>query len=291
MKLSVLIPTFNYDCRTLVSQLLKQLPTDAEIIVGDDCSTNIILQAYNREIATWQQCRIFESKKNVGRSRIRNQLAQIALGEWILFIDADAAVHHPDYIQQYLKDTATHDVICGGTGNLPTCPSPEVILRYKYEIKAEERLSIEYKRKNPYAQFTTFNFMIRRAIFLQVQFNENCHEYGHEDTLFGLDLKKKGIPIYHIDNKLIHLGLEPADEYIRKTETALRTLAKMDDDMKEHARISNLANRLHKYHLCPIVKVFHATFKSIVLHNIHSRKPSLLLFNLYKLGYYITISD
>ena len=86
MKLSILIPTYNYDCSHLVLQLLEQQPKEAEIIIGDDCSTKPI-----KEISG---CRIFRPEHNLGRAAIRNALAREAKGEWLLFIDADAEVHH-----------------------------------------------------------------------------------------------------------------------------------------------------------------------------------------------------
>ena len=36
MNLSILIPSYNWDCTELVNDLLAQLPEDAEIIVGND---------------------------------------------------------------------------------------------------------------------------------------------------------------------------------------------------------------------------------------------------------------
>ena len=86
MKLSVLIPTYNYDCSHLVHQLLEQLPQngDAEVIVGDDCSTE--------PLSSLSGCRIYRPDHNLGRAAIRNALAREAKGEWLLFIDADAEV-------------------------------------------------------------------------------------------------------------------------------------------------------------------------------------------------------
>ena len=237
MKLSVLIPTYNYDCSRLVGQLLLQLPEDGEVIVGDDCSTDAVIIEKLREIAALPRCRVFRPSQNLGRAAIRNALAREAKGEWLLFIDADAEVRSSAFIADYLAAAegsrvngqwSMAGVICGGTGNLPQCPRPAARLRYDYEVAAEQRLTLEHRRHYPYAQFTTFNFLIRRTLFLSIGFDENCKTYGHEDTRFGLELKQRGIEVLHIDNKLTHLGLEDADVYLRKTETALRSLASMD---------------------------------------------------------------
>ena len=126
MKLSILIPTYNYDCSQLVQQLQQQLPEDAEILVGDDSPPH-----------------------NLGRAARRNALAREAKGEWLLFIDADAQVRSSHFIADYLAASEQAQVVCGGTGNLPECPRPQARLRYDYEIKAEKRLTLAHRQKHP----------------------------------------------------------------------------------------------------------------------------------------------
>ena len=79
MKLSILIPTYNFDPRKLVQDLQAQLPEDAEILVGDDSPPH-----------------------NIGRAARRNALAREAKGEWLLFIDADAEVRSTSFLADYL---------------------------------------------------------------------------------------------------------------------------------------------------------------------------------------------
>jgi len=289
LNLSILIPTYNYDPSRLVRQLLQQLPEDAEIIVGDDCSLTPTLSQGEGE-----KVRFFRSECNLGRAGIRNALAREAKGDWLLFIDADAEVRSNAFIQRYMDVSSTTDanvtpayqVICGGTGNLPECPRPEARLRYDYEVKAEKRLTLEHRRKHPYEGFTTFNFLIRRDLFLSIGFDETLKEYGHEDTLFGLELKKRGIPILHIDNKLTHLGLEDADEYLEKTETALRTLAPMSLEQRQNVRVSAFAMRLRRFHLLGLVRLLFITTRPLLRSNLLSKHPSQHLFTFYKLGFY-----
>jgi len=264
MKLSILIPTYNYDPSRLVRQLQEQLPDDAEIIVGDDSPPH-----------------------NIGRAARRNQLAREAKGEWLLFIDADAEVRSKTFIKDYLAVADEAPVVCGGTGNLPQCPRPAARLRYDYEVKAERRLTLAHRRANPYAQFTTFNFLIRRDLFLSICFDETLKEYGHEDTLFGLELKRRGIPILHIDNKLTHLGIEDADDYLRKTETALRTLAGMSLEQKQNVRVSAMAERLRRWHLLGLTRCLFRAGKPLLRANLLGKHPCQPLLTFYKLGYYV----
>ena len=290
MKISVLVPTYNYDCSRLVCQLQKQLPQgDGEIIVGDDCSTDKNTIRKNQEAASLPGCHFYQAPLNLGRAAIRNALAREAKGEWLLFVDADAEVRSSSFIADYLSATAHAQVVCGGTGNLPHCPTPAARLRYDYEVAAEKRLTLSYRRHYPYGQFTTFNFLIERSLFLSICFDEHLHEYGHEDTLFGLELKQRGIPVHHIDNKLTHLGLEDAETYLAKTETALRSLAHMNQDMKQHIRVSAMVLRLDKCHLLGLTRILFNICKPLLRANLLGKHPRQLLFAFYKLGYYATI--
>ncbi|MBO7120317.1 MAG: glycosyltransferase [Bacteroidaceae bacterium] len=285
VRLSILIPTYNYDPSRLVCDLQAQLPEDAEIIVGDDSPPH-----------------------NLGRAARRNALAREAKGEWLLFIDADAEVRSKTFIQDYMKairkpSSKGEDVsspftpafegmgeaplvVCGGTGNLPECPRPAARLCYDYVVQAEKRLTLEHRRAHPYAQFTTFNFLIRRDIFLSIGFDETLKDYGHEDTLFGLELKQRGIPILHIENKLTHLGIEDADVYLRKQETALCTLAGMSIEQKQNVRVSALAERLKRWHLLGLIRFVFSISKPLLTANLLGKHPSQLVFAFYKLGYY-----
>lgn len=284
MKLSILIPTYNYDCSHLVQQLLEQLPQngEVEIIVGDDCSTDAV------NISA-EMVRIFRPSHNLGRAGIRNALARMSKGEWLLFIDADAEVRSQNFIVDYMTARKHALVVCGGTGNMPECPRPEARLRYDYEVKAEKRLTLAHRRKCPYAQFTTFNFLIQSELFLSIGFDESLKEYGHEDTLFGLELKRRGIEILHIDNKLTHLGLENAGEYLAKTETALRTLSSMPIEQRQNVRVSALALRIKRLHLLGWLRFAFKISQSSLRANLLGKHPCQFLFAFYKLGFYAAL--
>lgn len=289
MRLSILIPTHNYDCSRLVYDLETQLSDDDEIIVGNDCSTDKSIVAKLNEIGNSGKSRLYTPSENqhpLGRAAIRNALAREAKGEWLLFIDADAEVRSKTFIEDYLSATKIAPVICGGTGNLPECPSPECRLRYDYEVEAEKRLTVERRREFPYAQLTTFNFLIRRDIFLSIEFDEKIREYGYEDTCFGFELKERGIAIHHIDNKLIHLGIEPSTVYLAKIETALRSLAKLEPEQRRQIRLSAFAMKLERYCLLGLVRCVFRLTKKLLRANLLGKHPNQKLFTFYKLGYY-----
>lgn len=293
MRLSILIPTHNYDCTRLVYDLEAQLTEEDEIIVGNDCSTDKNIVAKLSEIENSGKSRVFTPNDNdsrpLGRAAIRNALAREAKGEWLLFIDADAEVRSKTFIEDYLSATKFAPVVCGGTGNLPECPSPECRLRYDYEVEAEKRLTVVRRQRFPYSQLATFNFLIRRDIFLSICFDEGFKEYGYEDTCFGFQLKQRGIAIHHIDNKLTHLGIETSDVYLSKIETALRTLSKIEKEQRKLVRLSGFAMKLERYYLLGLVRCIFRLTKKHLRANLLGKHPNQKLFTFYKLGYYADV--
>lgn len=293
MRLSILIPTHNYDCTRLVYDLEAQLTEEDEIIVGNDCSTDKNIVAKLSEIENSGKSHVFTPNDNdsrpLGRAAIRNALAREAKGEWLLFIDADAEVRSKTFIEDYLSATKFAPVVCGGTGNLPECPSPECRLRYDYEVEAEKRLTVVRRQRFPYSQLATFNFLIRRDIFLSICFDEGFKEYGYEDTCFGFQLKQRGIAIHHIDNKLTHLGIETSDVYLSKIETALRTLSKIEKEQRKLVRLSGFAMKLERYYLLGLVRCIFRLTKKHLRANLLGKHPNQKLFTFYKLGYYADV--
>lgn len=94
---SIIITAYNYEryieraIRSCLDQSLSK--NQYEVIVINDCSTDStanILENYKEEI------RIFNLEKNVGLSAARNFGVKKALGQFIVFLDAD------DYIQRDL---------------------------------------------------------------------------------------------------------------------------------------------------------------------------------------------
>ena len=89
------------------------------------------------------------------------------------------------------------------------------------------------RNKHPHASFSTFNVLIERSVFSKIRFNEELKQYGYEDTLLGYQLKKAGINILHIDNGLIHEGLESNRDFLTKTKLGIENLSKLYDNVTD----------------------------------------------------------
>jgi hypothetical protein len=94
MKLSILIPTFDYDCTRLVEQLTgcvreSALGADAEIVVGDDASRDAAVVAALDALPALdaQLVRLVRAAPNLGRLPCATGWRTSA-GEWLLLSTA-----------------------------------------------------------------------------------------------------------------------------------------------------------------------------------------------------------
>jgi len=289
--LSICIPVYNYDVGSLVGDLHFQALNAGfpfEIILMDDAS-EIFYRNTNQAIDL-EFVRYIQLQENIGRAKIRNRLAEEAKYPILLFMDCDSAISSPSYIENYSVFFNSPTVCCGGRIYENIKPEDSTYLRWKYGTERECASALE-RRKNPNAGFQTNNFLIHKSIFEKVKFNEGLSGYGHEDTLFGLELLKQEIKIIHIDNPLIHLGLENASDFLEKTENGIKNLYRIELLLREnypvyinHSRLMRTKLFLQKFHLLGIVAILFSLLRKKMKNNLLSKKPSLKIFDLYRLG-------
>ena len=232
--LSVLIPIYNHDVNNLVTTLDQQLTQSGipyEIILADDCSNNLDYRKKNENLSLLASVQYIQNQSNMGRAKIRNRLADTAQYPYLLFIDCDATVQHQNYIQNYLEAIEKMQqeplfVINGGIAYQTEKPDSQYFLRWYYGKKREEE-SADKRASQPYHHFTPFNVVITKSLFQCINFDESLTSYGHEDTLFGCQLKEQEIPYLHIDNHLIHNGLDTNEEFLKKIRASIENLTKL----------------------------------------------------------------
>lgn len=290
--LSICIPTYNCNVNDLVSDLseqCEQASIDFEIIVLEDGSDEDYAKQ-NSCIEKIHGARHIVNVQNHGRSYTRNKLADIAKGEKLIFIDCDSAIPDHLFINRYIENSST-DVVCGGTTYTELQYSPEISLRYTFGTKVE-KTTAEKRNQAPYSAFTTNNMMVSKKVFEKIRFCEALKKYGHEDSLFGFELQENKIPIHHIDNPVIHTGIESNDKFLAKTRAGIENLVDMrhidgvNPKFFEHIRLCRHHAKLKKMHLLWTIRLTYKLLgKSIERHLLSSKRPKLALFNLYKLGY------
>lgn len=291
--LSILIPTYNFDCSALAKELQQQITSSgitAEVIVMDDASPNEQLRNANTCINELPQCRLIQLSHNVGIACIRNLLADQAQYEYLLFLDADVYPVYDDFISRYLNARNKADVVCGGLMFRTTPPSPQCTLRYKYGSMVESQ-TVEKRMQQPFGEFRTLNFFISQKVFMATRFNEGFVRYGHEDTFFGKELQQKGFTIKHINNPVYHDVPDTNEQFLSKTRRSIENLCQHYDLLLSHVKLLRLYSTLHRWHISSCIAATFSLIEPLLLHNLNSNTPSLTIFNIYKTGYLCRIMN
>jgi GT2 family glycosyltransferase len=296
--LSICLPVYNFNIGPLVKELSRQagdLDMPFEIIVIDDKSDDLYRIA---NVSACTNLIYIQLDKNIGRSRIRNLFINHAKYEYLLFLDCDSLVISPRFISDYLEAAGKHEnaVICGGRIYPLKPPERSLRLRWKYGIRRESK-SAAARNLSPHGSFMSNSFLISRNIFSVVNFDEGLSGYGHEDTLFGFDLKKKGIPVIHIDNPVLNGHLESNRQFLKNTEEGIINLISIlkrrenDIDFINHVKLLKYASRIKKGIMRNTIKnVFIMSKPAIKLALTHGF-VSLNLFDFYKLGTLLLLKE
>ena len=290
--LSILIPTYNYDCYDLVLELHRQateLNIEFEIIVADDCSKNELprLQLINQ----LSNCQLIKPQHNLGRAKIRNFLADKSQHNHLLFLDSDSFPAHNNFLKNYIDFIPQNLTILGG-GIYNESQDEHHTLLTKYGITKERNNNPIHISKAP---FTSPNFLIPKTIFNKIRFNENIKGYGHEDTIFGIELSRLNIPYYRFDNSIIHLQIEDNQTFIRKTNESIQNLyniykTQQYTEIQTLSPVLNLYTKIKKFHLTTIFAKIYQNYSNSLLKYCDNKNPNLKLFSLYKLCYLCHIS-
>ena len=295
--LSVLIPIYNYDVNSLVTSLDQQLTQAGipyEIILADDCSDIMDYREKNAGLTRINSVQYIQNQENTGRAKIRNHLADMAQYPYLLFIDCDATVQHQVYIEKYLEAIGKMRqeplfVINGGVAYQNEEPDNQYLLRWTVGKEREEEEAAQRARQ-PYHHFTPFNVVLTKSLFQHLRFDETLTTYGHEDTLFGCQLKEHGIPYLHIDNPLIHKGLDTNIDYLKKLRTSIDNIILLADCQKINQHFFE-ENRLWKTYrlsrnlgMLPLLRFIFQNNQAKMEKKL-THKPSMFLLDLYKLSY------
>ncbi len=295
--ISILIPVYNYDITVLVHSLresMETIPEFSELIIGSDGSSPEYIARY--ELLLNGRVTMISSERNIGRAAIRNRLASQANGDYLLFIDADAMIPGTaeNYLRGWLSLLKTAKVICGGV-IYPDYPpaDPDKMLRWKYGRKREQRKASD-RNRHPHARFSGFNFLVEKETFMKIRFNEELKQYGHEDTLLGYQLNKAGIDVLHINNGLIHEGIESNSEYLSKIRQGIENLSILCDkvtDRKTFAssvRLVRTYDRLARLGLAYFLAGFYIRYRDRLEIALDSSNVSLFKFAIFRITLFAT---
>lgn len=280
--ISICIPIYNYDARKLVQDLHKQAEqsgVEFEFILLDDMSSDEYKRR-NESLTQLKNVIYKENSENIGLSRMRNKLGELANYPYLIMVDSDAIVSNPIFIQRYLVLCQPGVVAFGGCTYFDECPDKKYILRWKFGKKREEGVGRYY---------SCFNFLIDKKILEEYPFSDKLSCYGYEDNLFGAKLKHAGIEISFIDNPLLHPGLDTAEVYLKKLDYSLKNLLFIEPSLKkigqeDSIRLLKTYYSLKRLHLTKLTRYIFRLFKNKCLQNLKGNNPRLFILDFYKLG-------
>jgi hypothetical protein len=293
--LSILIPTYNYNVYPLVTELKSQadaLGIPYEILVQDDASKSFLEE--NTEINLLQHCSYTLNHENLGRGNNINLLNNRAQFEYVLIMEADAFPEKKTYLKD-LTASINQDtqVLFAGVTYPNEKPEKDKLLRWKYGNERES-IPLTDRLKNPYHFVFTWNLVLKKELLSNYHFPYNVKDYGYEDVVFIKQLKENNIPIQHIENRLVHFNSETSLVFIEKTEKAINTLNQLILDKKlevKDTKIGKVYNIITFWQLDFLISFLFKKVSKSIIKNLTSSNPSLILLDLYKLGYFCLLNQ
>ena len=292
-ELSILIPVYNTVCTDFVCQLqnmAEEIGIKYEIIVADDASTDLSCVEQNSQLNQLAHCRYIIKKENTGAAATRNFLAQQSRYPWLLFLDCDMKLTGAQLLHRYLTPLDA-PVVMGSISFGGDPVQLQTNLRYRYETAEAPNHTAKQRQQRPYQSFRSCNFLIRRETMLQCPFDERFRRSGYEDVMFGKQLKQQRIKIAHIDNPVLMTDYESNGEYVAKVERSLQTLHEFRHELKGFSRLLTLAEGIHIGLVRRLIVLFHRLCGRAMRRNLCGTHPSLSVFKLYRLGYYLSINN
>jgi glycosyltransferase involved in cell wall biosynthesis len=288
--LSVLIPAYNCNCLPLVEQLLPLLQSDVdayEVIVSDDATADPEIIKANEAINQLPGCRYILKTENAGSAANRNYLGAISQYPLLLFLDCDIVIPDKGFLKHYLS-TPIDGVVNGGISIIQDARLYQN-LRYRYEKAQAPAHTAVMRQAHRYQHFRSTNFMITRSAFEKCTFDERFTRSGYEDVLYGKMLKQQHINVVHIDNPVLMTKFESNSDYVNKIERSLQTLYTFRQDLRGYSRLLTFVSGIHLPIVRNLIRLWHKIFKKAERRNLCGSRPSLFIFKLYRLGYYLSL--
>ena len=296
--ISILIPSYNYNTLPLVTTLhsqaiLENIPF--EIIVQDDASPINENTTINIKINELENCRFERNETNLGRGQNRNYLITKAKYDWILLIDCDMFPKSKNFIKLYLQSIKknTGKAFFGGIIYYDEKPKDDEVLRWNFG-KHREEIPLTKRFIKPYHYALISNILIRKELLISNPFESEIYNYGYEDIVFILGLKKQKISIHHIENPAFHLNLEKSAIFLEKFHSSLQNLKHLYDRkiiVEEDTALTKMYGKIENLNLVKFAAFVFRLFKKRFTKNLLSKNPSIFIFDLYRLGYFCQINS
>ena len=296
--ISILIPTYNYNTLPLVEELHRQAVLESikfEIIVADDASPINENTKINSKINQLPNCSFARHETNLGRGQNRNALVQKAKYDWVLLMDCDTFPKEKSFIKNYIENVKNENekAIFGGIIYYDEKPEPDEMLRWIFG-KSREEIPLHKRLANPFHYALISNILVQKEVLILHPFDDSIFNYGYEDIVFILGLKKEQIAIGHIENPVYHLNLEKSAIFLEKFHSSLQNLKQLlikESISPEDTALTRIYMKLKRLHLVKPTAFGFKILKNTFTKNLLSKNPSLFIFDVYRLGYFCQINS
>lgn len=260
----------------------SQLNIEWEFLVYDDGSTKELQERNRSKIEAIEKVRYIAGRENLGRAKARNFLVQKCSGDFVLMLDGDLSINRPDFLAKYWQNRLENGVCIGGKEVAESRPIKGSELRWHYAKKREAKSVLE-REKNPFQGFQTTCYISDISVFSEVKFNENLIGYGHEDSLFGLNLKSADFDIKHINNPVLYHATEASDIFLQKTDEALQNLLRIASKYPQYQSyfpLLRLKSKMKAWN--SIILIVEPILTPMLKYGLLGHYPSLSSFDLYR---------
>lgn len=288
-RLALAVPVYNFEPLELLQEAHRQmsaLPFSTGIYLLNDGSPKALPQ-----LEAWAQAhdRVHyrRAPQNQGRAATRNALARWADAEYLHFLDDQSAVELPGLWAELWAARLEYGVVYGPAAYAPT-PVPGSELRWRVGVQRELK---HFPPADPYVAFKGHHFLAHRAVWKKTQFEESLRGYGHEDSLFGLQLEAQGIPIKAVNLPVYNTQLDSNVLFLQKTRESLHNLLQIEAQFPQWQHrftLLRLRQKLLKISgLAAGINLLWPGGRKIMEKALQGRRPPLWLYDLYRLFYLV----
>ncbi|MEM9600189.1 MAG: glycosyltransferase family 2 protein [Pseudomonadota bacterium] len=219
-QLSILIPFYRDDPSVLLRSLDAQSVESSrvEILIMDDGTGDADLtQTATTTVSQMTLPTILHTAEaNRGRSATRNALQELAKSDWVLFLDADMRIDHPDFLSRYLDRITANDsdIIFGGFDVEDRAEDRDTDL-HRVLSQRSDCLSAVHRMQNGAQHVASSNLCVRRSVLEAQPFDPEFQGWGWEDSEWAARVSETH-RLLHIDNPAVHLGLETTETLLSR---------------------------------------------------------------------------
>lgn len=234
-KYSLIIPVYQVEkyIRKCFDSIYKQIPSDVQVILIDDGSTDGSSAICDDYASVYSQTFVFH-QANKGVASARNIGLSFAVGEYILWVDPDDWVSD-DWFKTIDSVVSTH--------------KPDIVVFDSKRLECDKETKEVYGRKPGFVDVTTFcsdiardirmlsglpNKVIRRELYDDILFDESKNMLEDYDVILPIVLKARAV--YYVpsvlyfynqrENSLVH-SLAPSKSFfsVKMAEKRAQTVS------------------------------------------------------------------